>query len=98
MSPLTAEVAGWLPAVIFPAGALLQLLKVLPSKSVGGVSAGSWMLFGIANLGLYIYVEKYASLQSILGFLLTAVLDFAIVVLVLIRKPPTGRPVPTASR
>lgn len=90
MPSLTTEIAGWLPAVIFPAGALLQLVKVLPSKSAEGVSAVSWMLFGMANLGLYIYVEKYFSLQSILGFLGTAVLDFAIVALILLRKPPAG--------
>jgi len=33
-------------------------------------------------------VEKYFSLQSIIGFLGTAVLDFAIVALILLRKPP----------
>ncbi len=88
MPSFTAELAGWLPAVIFPAGALVQLIKVLPSKSAEGVSPASWLLFGIANLGLYVYVEKYFSLQSIIGFLGTAVLDFAIVALILLRKPP----------
>jgi hypothetical protein len=43
---------------------------------------------------LYIYSGKYAEVQSILAMLLTAILDFAIVALVIARRtrstPGTG--------
>jgi hypothetical protein len=90
MAIFTPEMAGWLPAVIFPSAALFQLLKVLPRHSTDGVSAVSWFLFGIANRGLYIYAEKYFALQAIMGFLGTAILDFVIVALI-VSKSKGGR-------
>ena len=35
-------------------------------------------LFGIANIAVYIYTEKYLAPQTMIGFLGTAVLDFII--------------------
>ncbi len=78
-SKIFVEIAGWIPAIIFPAATLIQLLKIIHEKSALGVSILSWALFGIANLGFYIYAEKYFALQSIIGFLGTAILDFIIV-------------------
>jgi uncharacterized protein with PQ loop repeat len=78
MNPHIINVAGWLPALIFPAATLNQLLAIVKSRSSRGVSWFTWTLFGIANISLYIYTEKYPALQTIIGFLGTAVLDFII--------------------
>ncbi len=80
------ELSGWLPAIVIPAATLLQLIQVYNTASVEGVSWATWLMFGLANIGFYIYTEKYTSIQSILGFLGTALLDFVIVALVIIRS------------
>ncbi|MFK7844215.1 MAG: hypothetical protein AB8G77_02865 [Rhodothermales bacterium] len=80
------ELSGWLPAIVIPAATLLQLIQVYNAPSVDGVSWPTWLMFGLANIGFYIYTEKYTSIQSILGFLGTALLDFVIVALVLFRS------------
>jgi hypothetical protein len=79
LSPAWIRRAGWVPAVIFPGATALQLAAILRSGSAAGVDALTWFLFGIANLCLYFYSEKYKQPQAILGFLVTAALDFAIV-------------------
>ena len=78
--------AGWLPAIIIPVATLLQCIEVFRASTVEGVSWTTWALFGIANIGFYIYTEKYTSLQTILGFLGTAVIDFVIVANVILRS------------
>ena len=80
------EIAGWLPGVIFPAGTGLQFYKIWRGGTAKGVSISTWLLFAVANIGLYIYAQKYDSLQMIVGLLGTATLDAAIVVLVLARR------------
>ena len=80
------EFAGWLPAIIIPLATLLQCIEVFRAESVEGVSWTTWVLFGVANVGFYIYTEKYTSLQAILGFLGTAVIDFVIVFYVLLKS------------
>ncbi len=84
MKEKLVEMAGWVPAVIIPLATLLQCIEVLRAENVEGVSWITWTLFGIANLGFYIYTEKYTSYQAILGFLGTAVIDFIIVFYVLL--------------
>ncbi|MBF0432482.1 MAG: hypothetical protein HQK83_14455 [Fibrobacteria bacterium] len=82
MSISKTKLAGWLPAVILPTATTLQLIRVMQSSG-GNVSALSWFLFGLANVGAYLFTEKYFSIQALLSFALTAVLDFVIVGLVL---------------
>lgn len=71
---------GWIPAIIFPTATLTQLLKIIKEKSGKGVSILTWTLFGLANLSLYVYTEKYLSIQSLLGLLGTAIIDVAIII------------------
>lgn len=78
MNPSIVEITGWFPAIIFPAATAIQLLAILRSRSVRGVSAITWFLFGVANIAVYVYTEKYFALQTIIGFLGTALLDFLI--------------------
>jgi uncharacterized protein with PQ loop repeat len=78
MSSEIIDIAGWLPAIIFPAATLIQLLVIVRSGSTRGVSCSTWTLFGIANIAVYIYAEKYLAAQTIIGFLGTALLDFII--------------------
>lgn len=80
------ELAGWLPAIVIPAATLLQLIEVYNAANIDGVSWVTWLMFGLANIGFYIYTEKYKSIPSILGFLGTAMLDFIIVALVISRS------------
>ena len=68
---------------MFPFATLVQLWRILRDRSAVGVSVTTWLLFGFANLGMYVYAERYTEWQAILGTLFTAVVDFAIVVLVL---------------
>ena len=79
------EIAGWIPAIILPLAALIQLVTIIQNRSADGVSWISWGLFGLANIMLFIHAEKYDSIQFILGMLGTAFVDFVIMVLALIR-------------
>ncbi len=88
MNPHIINIAGWLPAIIFPAATLIQLLAILKSQSTLGVSWLTWALFGIANISIYIYTEKYLALQTIVGFLGTALLDFMIAAMALKGRAP----------
>jgi uncharacterized protein with PQ loop repeat len=76
-------IAGILPAIVFPAATLAQLVRIVRSRSTAGVSVATWLLFGFANIGIYFYAERYTEWQAIVGMLLTAVLDFVIVVIAL---------------
>jgi uncharacterized protein with PQ loop repeat len=78
------QMAGVLPAVIFPAATLLQLARIVQQRSTAGVSVMTWLLFGFANLGIYVYAERYAEWQAIVGMLATAIIDFVIVGIALI--------------
>ncbi len=88
MNPHIINIAGWLPAIIFPAATLIQLLAILKSQSTLGVSWSTWTLFGIANISVYIYTEKYLAVQTIVGFLGTALLDFMIAAMALKGRAP----------
>ena len=83
------EWAGWVPAIILPLSTLIQWIKLLRSPSVEGVSRLSWFLFGWANLGAYLFVDRPFSLQAILAFLLSATLDFCIVITVMTKSRKT---------
>ena len=85
-SVMFATIAGWVPAIILPTASLLQLVTLLKRKDASGVSALSWLLFALANVGAYFFAEKYWALQSILAFLLTAALNVAIVVVAMVYK------------
>jgi hypothetical protein len=82
-----AQIAGILPALVFPAATSLQLYRIVRSRSAAGVHVATWFLFGWANIAIYIYAEHYTEWQAIVGMLLTAILDFAIVGLALFAYP-----------
>lgn len=81
---IITNLAGWIPAIILPTATISQLVKIIRSKSVEGVSLSTWLLFGIANVGLYIFTEKYFTLQALLGLLGTAIMDFIIVAMIVL--------------
>ncbi len=82
MNETLTNLAGWIPAVVLPTATLLQLIKIHRTKVVEGVSLATWLLFGIANLGLYVFTEKYLAPQMLIGLLGTAVLNFIIVAMI----------------
>ena len=88
MSSQIVNLAGWLPAIIFPAATLIQLIAILRTKDIKGVSPLTWALFGIANIAVYIYTEKYLAVQTIIGFLGTALLDFVIAAMAIRGRAP----------
>lgn len=88
MSSQIVNLAGWLPAIIFPAATLIQLIAILRTKDIKGVSPLTWALFGIANIAVYIYTEKYLAVQTIIGFLGTALLDFVIAAVAIRGRAP----------
>ena len=73
---------GILPAIIFPGGTFIQLLRIYQSKNVEGVSVVAWCSFAVGNLSLYIYTGKYTEIQSIIALLGTLVLQLMIVALI----------------
>ncbi|MCX6950817.1 MAG: hypothetical protein NTV51_01320 [Verrucomicrobia bacterium] len=85
-----AQIAGILPAVVFPAATIVQLVRMVRARSAAGVSVATWLLFGFANLAIYIYAERYTEWQAIVGMLFTAVIDFVIVALALFRYQKTA--------
>ncbi|MBO1923638.1 hypothetical protein [Thiomicrorhabdus sp. 6S3-12] len=96
MNELVTDIAGWIPAVILPTATFIQLVRLAVVRSAVGVSLSTWLLFGFANLGLYVYTEKYFEVQSILGLLVTAVLDFIIVAMIIAyRNKPADQPAPS---
>ena len=97
------QIAGILPAVVFPAATALQLVRIIRSGSALGVSATTWSLFGIANIAMYVYAERYTEWQAIVGMLLTAVIDFVIAALAIaaargLSLDPLRTPVPAATK
>lgn len=76
---LLQSIAGWLPAIIFPTATLFQLIPVIQGKT-DGVSAISWTMFGLANLGAYIFSTQKLTIQIILAFLVSSIMDFIIVI------------------
>ena len=76
------EFIGYIPAVIFPTATIIQLFHLLRTKTSEGVSAIAWGAFALGNVSLYIYTEKYTEYQSIIGLLVTSVLQLFIIVLV----------------
>jgi hypothetical protein len=80
------QLAGVVPAIVFPTATLLQLIRMLRTRSAAGVNVATWLLFGFANVAIYFYAERYAEWQAIVGMLLTAVFDFAIVGVALSRR------------
>jgi hypothetical protein len=90
-----AQIAGILPAIVFPAATFLQLFRIIRNRSAAGVNVATWFLFGWANVAIYIYAGHYDEWQAIAGMLLTAVLDFAIVGLaLLVYRHRDGVPLP----
>jgi uncharacterized protein with PQ loop repeat len=83
MKEVLTNVAGWMPAIILPLATITQLTKIIRERSAKGVSLVTWVMFGVANVGLYVFTEKYLALQSLIGLLGTAILDFTIVGFVL---------------
>jgi len=83
MNQFFINLAGWIPAIVLPVASLAQLIKIVRAKEVKGISLFTWLMFGLANTGLYFFTEKYLAIQSLLGLLLTAFLDFTIVGLII---------------
>jgi hypothetical protein len=84
------QLFGVLPAIIFPSATLLFLVRLVQQGAAAAANATTWLLFGIANLALYAYAERYTEWQAIVGLLGTAALDFAIVAFICLarwRKP-----------
>ena len=72
------QLAGWFPAIILPAATADQVRVLLLSNSDAGISAGTWVLFLIANIGaLFLGTpdSPTARLQMALAFGLTAALE-----------------------
>lgn len=88
------QIAGVLPAIVFPAATLVQLVRVCRPRGETDTSVSTWLLFGFANLAIYFYAERYTEWQAIVGMLATAVLDFAIVAVALarVRRPGSSNP------
>lgn len=77
-SELVIQIAGAIPAIIFPAGSMIQLYAIVSRRSADGVSALTWFFAGFANICLYVYTQKYDEWESIIAFLFSSVINFTI--------------------
>ena len=73
------QIVGILPAVVFPAATFQHLVRLVRRRNGATDNPMTWLLFGLANLAIYIYTERYTEWQAILGMLVTALVDFIIV-------------------
>lgn len=80
------EYAGFLPAILFPLGILLQLIKIIKEKSIEDVSRDGWILMFVANVGCYVLTERYTNWKSISAFVLSAIFSISIVIYIEKRK------------
>lgn len=72
------QLAGVLPAIIFPAASLAQLLAIWRRRSADGVSIATWVLVGIGNISLFVYNGLYTDPFNISALLGAAVLNFCV--------------------
>jgi hypothetical protein len=82
MMDVASQAAAWLPALIFPTATWSQLRVALRAADRSAISVTTWTLFGLANCGALVLADPSGTtawLQAGIGFGLTAVLDFAIV-------------------
>lgn len=73
------QIVGILPAVVFPVATFQHLVRLVRRRAGAADNPMTWLLFGLANLAIYIYTERYTEWQAILGMLVTALVDFIIV-------------------
>ncbi|MGV6859356.1 MAG: hypothetical protein ACWA5X_10310 [bacterium] len=78
MSPELLKLIGLIPALIFPAASLVQLLTILKRRQADGVSLLTWVMVGVANVSLFVYTQKYTDVLTIMALLGTAVLNFTV--------------------
>lgn len=82
------QLVTWFPAIILPSATGLQCWTALTQASVEGISVFTWSLFFLANLGaiwLGTPTSPIEQLKKHLAFTLTALLDLAIIGVVLWR-------------
>lgn len=91
-SELVIQIAGTIPAIIFPAASLIQLFTLLKHRNAESISALSWFCFGVANICLYVYTQKYDDWPAITTFLGTSALNFAVAILVLYYRRKAQKP------
>jgi hypothetical protein len=87
------RLAGWLPAVILPTATFDQFWVIIWSGSSENVSVVTWTLFLLANVGALCLgrpEDKIAVSQMGLAFGLTAILDLAIVILIVTHRIAAG--------
>ena len=77
------QIVGVLPALVFPIATFQHLIRLVKTRTGATANPMTWLLFGFANLAIYVYAERYGEWQAILGMLVTAALDFVIVAYVL---------------
>lgn len=87
------SVIGWVPAFVFPAASVLQLLAIARRGRSDGVSRTTWSLFAFANVCLYLTIGEWTRPQVVITTLGTAALQVVVVVLAVrlrSRRPDKG--------
>ncbi|MCH2111163.1 MAG: hypothetical protein MK135_17725 [Polyangiaceae bacterium] len=81
--------AGWLPTIILPWAATEQLVEIAKAQDVEAVSLRAWLLFLTANIGSLVFAPRdqpIARFQVIVAFGLTALVEIAIIILLLLKR------------
>ena len=83
---IIGEYAGFLPAILFPLGILLQFIKIVKKKSFNLVSKNGWVLMAVGNIGSYILANQFRSWKSISAFVLSAIFSICIVIYIAVNQ------------
>lgn len=81
------SVVGWVPAFVFPAASVLQLLAMARRGRSDGVSRTTWTLFAFANVCLYLTIGEWTRPQVVITTLGTAALQLVVVILAIRLRP-----------
>ena len=85
------NVLGWVPAVVFPAATVSQLLALTRRRKADGVSAITWGLFAFANICLYLTIGEWLRPQILITTLGTAALQVVVMMILQLRRPPADK-------
>ena len=91
------DAVGWVPAVVFPAASVLQLMTLLRRGKADGVSVLTWTLFAVANVCLYLTVAEWTRPQVIATTLGTAAVQVVVVMTALRLRADKAAPRPDSA-
>jgi hypothetical protein len=73
------EFLTWIPPIAFPLSHIVQIVRMVSEGKVGGISPITFAGYFFGNMGAFLFSEKYKDPRTLLGFVLTGILEIVIV-------------------